>query len=175
MLFLLAFEFFSVQNLFAQDGNIYEIDLNVNKDEVEMIIDALPPISHLPGSPFFPLVSVKEDWEETFKPNQLEKINWKIIISNKRLKESYMLFNNSNKEEAVKNIFAYIESLNEIKDSAERLKSRGDIALPRIALENNLTTQQRILTYFYNEGLEVSASNAIKANIELIGFIKEDL
>ncbi|MBP7540903.1 MAG: hypothetical protein KA802_13360 [Saprospiraceae bacterium] len=170
----ILFQGFNVNSyLLAQESEIYEIDLDVNVDDIALIVDAFAPISHLPGSPIYSLVLIKEDMEEAFKPNELEKIKWKIIISNKRLKEAYVLMNSNEKEAAKNNIFAYISSLEEIKNSITKLKSREDMPVPTIYIENNLTTQQKILTYFYNSGMEIPSSNAIKANIELLRFAKQ--
>ena len=170
----ILFQGFNVNSyLLAQESEIYEIDLDVNVDDIALIVDAFAPISHLPGSPIYSLVLIKEDMEEAFKPNELEKIKWKIIISNKRLKEAYVLMNSNEKEAAKNNIFAYISSLEEIKNSITKLKSREDMPVPTIYIENNLTTQQKILTYFYNSGMEIPSSNAKKANIELLRFAKQ--
>ena len=82
----ILFQGFNVNSyLLAQESEIYEIDLDVNVDDIALIVDAFAPISHLPGSPIYSLVLIKEDMEEAFKPNELEKIKWKIIISNKLL------------------------------------------------------------------------------------------
>ena len=170
----ILFQGFNVNSyLLAQESEIYEIDLDVNVDDIALIVDAFAPISHLPGSPIYSLVLIKEDMEEAFKPNELEKIKWKIIISNKRLKEAYVLMNSNEKEAAKNDIFAYISSLEEIKNSVTKRKSRVDMPVPTIYIENNLTTQQKILTYFYNSGMEIPSSNAIKANIELLRFAKQ--
>lgn len=170
----ILFQGFNVNSfVLAQESEIYEIDLDVNVDDIALTVDAFAPISHLPGSPIYSLVLIKEDMEEAFKPNELEKIKWKIIISNKRLKEAYILMNNKEKDAAADNIFAYISSLEDIKNSIIKLKSREDMPVPTIYIENNLTTQQKILTYFYNSGMEISSSNAIKANIELLRFAKQ--
>lgn len=161
-------------NIATVNGSeILEVNLDVNSDEVEMLIESYAPVSYLPDSPFYPLVLVKEDLEEAFKPNQLEKIKWKIIIANKRLKEAYLLYKAGDNENASKNIFAYIVSLGDIRSSVEKLRGRGDMPIPTIDLENNLTSQQKILTYLYNSGLEIPSANAIKAGIELIKISKQ--
>ena len=154
------------------EGSIYEVNLDINTDEVKMIIDSLAPVSHLPDSVLYPLILIKEDFEEALKPNQLEKIKWKLVISNKRLKEAYLLVEQNKIESASNNILAYISSLEAIKDSINKLKTRGDMPVPVIDLENNLTTQQKILATFYNRGMEMSSSNALKSNVELINEVK---
>lgn len=158
----------SPAKLLAKENEVYEVNLNINNDEIEMIIDSFAPISYLPDSAVYPLVLIKEDMEEALKPNENEKVKWKIIISNKRLKEAYLLYKQNKSEEAAKNIFAYIGALNSIEDSVEKLKTREDMPVPVIDLENSLTTQQKILVFFYNSGLELSSANAIKENIDLI-------
>ncbi len=174
ILFAVFFQSLYLSNIaVAQESEIYEIDLDINSDDISLTVDSFAPISHLPGSPIYSLVLIKEDMEEAFKPNELEKIKWKIIISNKRLKEAYILMNNKQQEAAENNIFAYISSLEEIKNSITKLKSREDMPVPTIYIENNLTTQQKILTYFYNSGMEIASANAIKANIELLRFAKQ--
>lgn len=164
--------FLLTTDLKAANDPIYEINLDVNNDEVRLIVDSFAPISYLPDSILYPLVLIKEDFEEALKPNQLEKIKWKIIISNKRLKEAYTLLEQNKIEPASNNILAYISSLEAIKESIDKLKTRGDMPVPVIDLENNLTTQQKILTVFYNRGIEMSSSNALKSNINLINQIK---
>ncbi len=174
LLLLLLFQGFNVKNFaLSQDTGIYEVDLDINADDIALTVEAFAPVSHLPGSPIYSLVLIKEDMEEAFKPNELEKIKWKIIISNKRLKEAYILLNNNDQKAAENNIFAYISSLDEIKNSINKLKSREDMPVPTIHIENSLTTQQKILTYFYNSDMEIASSNAIKANIELLRFSKQ--
>ncbi len=154
------------------EGSIYEVNLDINTDEVKMIVDSFAPVSHLPDSVLYPLILIKEDFEEALKPNQLEKIKWKLVISNKRLKEAYLLVEQNKIESASNNILAYISSLEAIKDSINKLKTRGDMPVPVIDLENNLTTQQKILATFYNRGMEMSSSNALKSNVELINEVK---
>lgn len=159
-------------NVGASEKNVYEINLAVNNDEVRMLVESYAPISYLPGSPLYPFVLMKEDMEEAFRPNQIEKIKWKIVISNKRLKEAYEL-SKSDREPTAKNILAYVESLENLESSVKKLKNRGDMPIPVIDLENSLTSQQKILTYFFNQGYEMTSSNAIKANIELLKLIKQ--
>jgi len=155
-------------------SEILEINLDINSDEVGMLIESYAPVSYLPDSPFYTFVLLKEDIEEAFKPNQLEKIKWKIIIANKRLKEAYLLYKAKDTENASKNIYAFMASLTDIKSSVEKLRGRGDMPIPTIDLENSITNHQKILTYLYNSGLEIPSANAIKAGIELIKISKEE-
>jgi len=123
-----------------------------NSAQVQEALDKSPPLRFLPSHPLYFLIKVKESFSRFFKSSAVKRAEFDLVLSDKRLKESYLLFNNNENDEALKNLERYSNRLININSQIEKAVAQNQEVAPLASIiANNFGQHEIILSSMYRK------------------------
>jgi len=109
------------------------------------------PLRFLPGEPFYFLITIKESFSRFFKPSAARRAEFDFILSEKRLKESYLLLKSGNNKKAESNLIRYKRRLAEMSFQIDKARSQNQDIAEQIAFIGDGFRKQEILLISINQ------------------------
>jgi len=139
--FLLVFLY--PASIFAQSNLQFPIPTG---GEINKALEVLPIARILPDSPLYFLITVKEFFSRLFQPSAAERTEFDFILSGKRLKESYLMFERNEDALAVSNLLQYQKRLGIMITQLKRARSQNqDVASQINKISDDLAYHQTLL------------------------------
>lgn len=152
----------------------------VTSGQIQGALQAIVPIRLLPNSPLYFLISTKEVINRFFKPSAVERSQFDLTLSGKRLKETYMLMVKSDYKRAGGNLTRYVKQNESVIRQLEKARSQNQAVEPAIgAMADSLRFHEELLIAIYdirqssgdNNNFDGSFSQAIDGFRALVGKI----
>lgn len=114
-------------------GGTYAADFEIPKAtdaQINEAVQKIVPLRFLPGHPLYLLISLKEGLNKFFQPSSAKRAKFISVLSGKRLKETYLLIENSKRDEAYQNLVRYEAVNNELIDQLKRARGQNQEVTP---------------------------------------------
>lgn len=162
---------FLVINLFGTAVFAHSGQVEIDQSQIDFALVRLSPIRFLPGHPFYSLILVKEKVQHIFKPNQLKKADFDLLLASKRIKEAYLLNQERKYDKAEKQIENYAKALDKFLTASKKAKeinmNARDLNLKAV---ESLSYQQPIILDLEDYP---KAQEAHKKFEEVVEYLKE--
>lgn len=104
------------------------------------------PVRFLPSSPLHFLISSKEIVNRFFQPSARERAGFDLVLSGKRLKETYLLLKEGNVKDASSNLKRYTVQLRKMVEQIEKARGQNqDVAALVDRIAEDLRAQETLL------------------------------
>ncbi|HEY5600891.1 MAG TPA: DUF5667 domain-containing protein [Patescibacteria group bacterium] len=113
---------FLMISLFTPVVVAHGIQAEVDQSQIDFAFVRLSPIRYLPNHPLYPLISAKEKIQHVFKSDQIKKANFDMLLSEKRIKEAYLLNQNRKYDKAEQQLENYTKTLDKFQTTAQKAK-----------------------------------------------------
>ena len=90
------------------------------------------PLRFLPSHPLYFLITIKENFERFFQPSSVEKANFDLVLSDKRLKEAYLLLQKNDVKNSSRSLKRYGQRLEKMISQLEKAKSKNQDISPQV-------------------------------------------
>ncbi len=148
--FIFIIFFYLAQKIvFAQSYNALQINQNT-------ISEALVknPYRLLPSNRIYPLIIIKESLMRAFKPSSAKRAEYDLVLSGKRLAETYALLNQARNQLAEKNLGRYSKQLKVTIAELEKARSQNqDIVSAVNEAADSLMEQEVLLSAIYKTNI----------------------
>ena len=93
--------------------------------QVNEALEKTVPLRFLPSNPLFYLILVKENVTRFFKPSALERARFDLVVSGKRLKESYLILEKGDVKNANRALTRYDARLKTMRQELEKAERQN--------------------------------------------------
>ena len=132
-----------VFNSFAQSSYNFK---DISQGEIDGALLAITPVRFLISNPFFIFITFKENVNLFFQPSALKKSEFNMIIAGKRVKEAYLLSQESDFDNSARTLKLYSDRLGKMTSQLEKARSQNqDISKTIGVFANNLGDQEILL------------------------------
>lgn len=147
-----------------------------DQGKIDEALNNLSPVNKLPGEMFYFLISAKETTQRFFKSTPVERASFDVMLSGKRLKETYLLAKNGEYDKASESLKRYNQSVdNFFKQLAKMEKQKLSNFETLEKLSKNLFYQQRLFAAINqaeddDESFEENLHLAVEAYTRLLDY-----
>ncbi len=140
--------FVSKSDIFAAEQKLQQ----VSEGQINEAVARTVPLRFLPTNPFYSLVTLKETLNRFFQPSSAKRAEFDEILSQKRLKEAYMLLKDGNTAEAGNSLVRYTGRLEEMDDNLDKARSQNqDVMVLVSEIANDFKDQEILLAAIANK------------------------
>jgi len=109
-----------------------------SEGQVNEALANVVPVRFLISSPFYLLISVKETVNRFFQPSAVKKAEFDMVVSGKKLKETYLLVEKGDVKNASRTLVLYSDRLDKMSKQIEKARSQNQdvTALVDLIAEN---------------------------------------
>ena len=163
--FLVCFVFFLV--IFA--NNSFANDFNApSAGEINDAVEKITPTRFLPGDFLYFTITVKESVSSFFKPSSLDKANFEFVLTSKRLKEVYLLYNKGDYKNSENSVFRYKNSIKKTVRQIDKAQAQNqDTKVLADKIANDLVYQDRLILFL------LTSERKLKNEQELVSSFSE--
>ncbi|KKR51360.1 MAG: hypothetical protein UT84_C0001G0045 [Candidatus Curtissbacteria bacterium GW2011_GWA1_40_16] len=123
----------------------------ITSGEIQGALQKTVPVRFLPGHPLYFLISTKEAVNRFFKPSAVERSQFDLTLSGKRLKETYMLMVKSDYKRAGGNLTRYAKQNESVIRQLEKARSQNQAVEPAISqMADSLRFHEELLIAIYD-------------------------
>jgi len=123
----------------------------VDDGQVEEVLLHTIPIRMLPGDNLYFLITLKEKYTRFFRPSAAKRAEFDFILSEKRLKESYLLLNNGKNAKGISNLKRYQSRLSKMTFQLDKARSQNQDIAKQVELISNGFRNQEIFLLSINQ------------------------
>jgi len=122
LLIFLCFSFLTVNLVFADSQYRFP---QVSEGQITEALQGTVPLRFLPSHPLYFLISAKEAINRFFQPSSAKKAEFDLVLTGKRLKETYLLLQKNDTKRAGKNLNRYGQRVNKMISQLEKARSQN--------------------------------------------------
>lgn len=123
----------------------------VDNGQIEEALLHTIPLRLLPGENFYFLITIKEKYTRFFKPSAARRAGFDFILSEKRLKESYLLLSSGEITKGNSNLKRYQSRLSEMIFQLDKARSQNQVIAGQIEFISNGFRNQEIFLLKINQ------------------------
>src|SRR3990167_9913306 len=97
--------------------------------QINEAVEKLPHLRVLPSNPFHFLIRVKENVSRFFNASSVKRAEFDLVLSGKRLKETYLLTEKNDVGKASRSLFIYSQRLQKLTEEMEKARSQNQNVL----------------------------------------------
>lgn len=170
--FLVCLIFF----LFLNTPISAQVKTQVSDGQINEAIAKTVPLRFLPSSPFYFLITIKETVSRAFQPSSAKRAEFDELLSQKRLKESYLLIKSGDLSGGKKSLLRYRDRLKVMEENIDKARSQNqDVIVIVSEIAEDFKNQEILLaalnTRFSKEGIDEEIAKAIEAFDGAVMFI----
>lgn len=122
--------------------------------QINEALAKIVPLRIIPSNPFYFLITAKETMLRALQPSSAKRTEFDMVLSGKRLKESYLLVANGDLVNASRNLLRYSGRLEKMVGGLDRAKSQNqDVSSLASEIAENLRSQE-VLFYAISKRAE---------------------
>lgn len=161
--FLIAFLF--PVSIFAHGDQQYPTPTG---GEINKALEVLATGRILPDNPLYFLITIKEFFSRLFQPSAAQRAEFDFVLSGKRLKESYLMFETGDNDLAVSNLLKYQKRLAIMVTQLKRARSQNqDITEQINKISDDLFYHQTLLLAIISKKPNIDET----ADLAINGFV----
>lgn len=104
------------------------------------------PVRFIPSNPLHFLITAKEIVNRFFQPSARERAGFDLVLSGKRLKETYLLLKEGNVKDASSNLMKYAARVDKMVEQVEKARGQNqDVAALVDRIAEDLRVQETLL------------------------------
>ena len=128
-------------------GPVNAADLPRASDgQINEAMTKIVPLRILPSNPFYFLIVGKETVLRVFQPSSAKRTEYDLVLSGKRLKESYLLLLRDNEKDASENMTRYTQRMRMMIEGMEKARAqKQDITNIVSEIAENLKSHEALL------------------------------
>ena len=155
--------------------------------QITEAVEKLPHLRILPSNPLHFFIRVKENVSRFFNASSIKRAEFDLVLSGKRLKETYLLTEKNDVKRASRSLFIYSQRLQKLTEEMEKARSQNQNVLALSEkLADELALHERLLyaisqkTQYYQNSYNFddnfqSAGNVFKETVSAINNVKPGL
>src|SRR3990167_10356565 len=97
--------------------------------QISEAVEKLPHIRILPSNPLHFFIRVKEKVSQFFNASSVKRAEFDLVLSGKRLKETYLLTEKNDVKRASRSLFIYSQRLQKLTEEMEKARSQNQNVL----------------------------------------------
>ena len=114
--------------------------------EINEAVEKLPHVRILPSNPFHFFIRVKENISRFLNSSSVQRAEYDLVLSGKRLKEAYLLMEKNDIKNASISLRRYEQRLQRLTEQMEKAKSQNqDVVELSENIADNLQRHERLL------------------------------
>src|SRR4030042_1618045 len=126
------------------------------KSQITEALTKTVPIRFLPSHPLYFLISVKETTNRLFQPSAVKRAQFDLVLSGKRLKETYLLFEKNDAKKANYNLGRYSQRVTKMISQLEKARSQNqDVKTLIGTIADDLQSHEILLFAINQKGVSV--------------------
>lgn len=166
VLFSLKAEVFARSQRFIREAS---------EGQINEALQKTVPIRFLPNQTLYFLISIKETFNRFFQPSSVKRAEFDLILSGKRLKETYLLLEKDDTKSASQNLKRYAHRIEKMIGQFEKARSQNQTVATLADLTAENLRSHEILFYaifekgklkddeFFDENFEIAVDAFIKS------------